>query len=232
MFFGVVARGQTYRNLLYLLLTFPLGLFYFTFLITGFSVSAGLIVVLIGIPLLISMLVVVNLLAHGERWLAVQLLGVNIPAPERSQSESPEGIQERLTDIFVDRWTWKGLVYLLIKFVTGLVWFILIVTLLSFAFSLLLAPLYYDTPGGSITLPWASITADVWIAKLTGAIYGSFVSITINTSIEGVDTLGEALVVSIIGFVILFTSLHILNGAARIAGSLAKVMLRAGTENQ
>jgi len=229
-FFGVVVRGQTYRNLIYLLLAFPLGLFYFTFLIIGFSLSAGLIFALIGIPLLIGMLVAVNLLARAERWLTVQLLRIDIPAPAPGQSESPDenGIWERLTAILADRRTWKGLVYLSVKIVTGLVWFVLIVTLLSFAVALLLAPLYYNAPGGSITLPWAAITADVWIAELTGAIYGSFVSVTIDTSIRVVDTLGEALLTSVAGLVVFFCSLHIFNGAARIAGGFARVMLRAG----
>ena len=34
-YFGVIVRGQTYLNLVYLALAFPLGLFYFVFLVTG-----------------------------------------------------------------------------------------------------------------------------------------------------------------------------------------------------
>jgi hypothetical protein len=35
-FFGVAARSQTYLNLLYLFLAFPLGLAYFIFLVTAY----------------------------------------------------------------------------------------------------------------------------------------------------------------------------------------------------
>jgi hypothetical protein len=34
-FFGVVARGDTYLNIIYLLLAFPLGIAYFVFLVSG-----------------------------------------------------------------------------------------------------------------------------------------------------------------------------------------------------
>ena len=36
-FFTVFLKGQTYLNMLYLLLSFPLGIIYFVILITGFS---------------------------------------------------------------------------------------------------------------------------------------------------------------------------------------------------
>ena len=36
-FFGVAIRGQTYLNLIYLSLSFPLGLVYFIVLVVGFA---------------------------------------------------------------------------------------------------------------------------------------------------------------------------------------------------
>ena len=38
-FFGVIAEPQSYINILYLLLAFPLGIAYFVFLVTGISVA-------------------------------------------------------------------------------------------------------------------------------------------------------------------------------------------------
>ena len=229
-FLGVVVRGQTYRNVAYLLLTFPLGLCYFVFLVTGFSLSLGLAVVLVGVPLLVGMLVAVNLLTRFERWLAGELLGVEIPVPE-DHTTSPDDVRERLRTILVDRRTWTGLVYLPTKFATGLVWFVLIVTLLVVSISLLLAPLYYDTAGVSITLPWASVVADVWVAETAGAIYGNFISVAVETSIERIDTLGEALLASAGGLVAVLCTLHLLNGAARVEGAFARTMLRARDES-
>ncbi len=44
-FFGVVARGQSYLNMIYLLLAFPLGVCYFVFLVTGLSLGIGLLII-------------------------------------------------------------------------------------------------------------------------------------------------------------------------------------------
>ena len=40
--FNVARRPQTYVNAFYLLLSFPLGIAYFVFLVTGLSVGFGL----------------------------------------------------------------------------------------------------------------------------------------------------------------------------------------------
>lgn len=50
-FFGVVAEPRSYLNIVYLLLAFPLGTFYFVFLVTGLSLGFGLIITLVGIPI-------------------------------------------------------------------------------------------------------------------------------------------------------------------------------------
>lgn len=48
-FFGVALQGRTYLNLLYLLIVFPLGIIYFTIVINGFSISIGLLILIIGV---------------------------------------------------------------------------------------------------------------------------------------------------------------------------------------
>ena len=39
MFFDVIVKPHTWRNVGYLLLAFPLGIFYFVFLVTGLSLG-------------------------------------------------------------------------------------------------------------------------------------------------------------------------------------------------
>ena len=53
-YFGVVAREETYLNLIYLVLAFPLGTVYFVFLVTGISVGIGTAIIWIGIPILLA----------------------------------------------------------------------------------------------------------------------------------------------------------------------------------
>ena len=50
----VVAQEETYLNLIYLLLAFPLATVYLSFLVTGLSVGFGTLIVGIGIPILLA----------------------------------------------------------------------------------------------------------------------------------------------------------------------------------
>jgi len=47
-FFGVFAEPQSYLNILFLFLGLPLGIAYFVFLVAGFSVGVGLVVIWVG----------------------------------------------------------------------------------------------------------------------------------------------------------------------------------------
>ena len=62
--FGVPFRAATWRSIAYELLALPLGIAYFVILVTGFSVGAGLAVVIIGLAVLA--LTVVALADHGR----------------------------------------------------------------------------------------------------------------------------------------------------------------------
>src|SRR2546426_11926458 len=79
--FGPATDAQTYRNLLYLLLSFPLGIAYVVFLITGLSLGTGLLVIFVGVPILIGMLFACQGLGAFERRLARSMLHLSIPSP-------------------------------------------------------------------------------------------------------------------------------------------------------
>jgi Putative sensor len=64
------AERRTYQILLYLVLGLPLGVFEFVLLVTGFSLGLGLLITLLGIPILIGTLLVAHALATFERRLA------------------------------------------------------------------------------------------------------------------------------------------------------------------
>ena len=54
--FGAVIEPQSYVNILYLFLVFPLGIVYFMFLVTGLSLGFGLLIIWAGIPILMLVL--------------------------------------------------------------------------------------------------------------------------------------------------------------------------------
>jgi hypothetical protein len=198
-FVGVVARPQTYRNLFYLAVAFPLGVAYFVVLVTGFSLGVGLAVTLVGIPILLATVWLVRALSLVERRLATTLLGVEIPDPEPATSEE---LWDRVVALLTSPVTWLGLVFLLGKFVLGIATFAVLAVLGALTFAFVTAPLYYD-------LPNAGVDVGVW----------------------QVTTFPEALVLSVLGVVFLFVSLHAVNGVAWGWGRIAAVLLDGSRES-
>ncbi len=203
-FFGVAVRGRTYLNALYLLLAFPLGLFYFIFLVTGLSLGVSLLIVWVGLFILVAVFAAWYGLAAFERQMAIGLLGEDIP-PMTRQDLSDKSLWQKFTATLGNSVTWKGLVYLFAKFPLGVFSFVAFVTLVSISGALLTAPLYYQFVHPQINLAWNSSWAytPIWV----------------------IDTLPEALAAFFIGVLLTVVSMHLLNGLAWVSGKFARVML-------
>ena len=200
-FFKVILEERIYLNLLYLLLAFPLGIFYFTFLVTGISLGIGLAITLFGIPLLFGMLLLWRVLGIFEREQAKVILKIDISdSPLKRSGKFWETIKAYLGDAF----TWKSLVYLFIKFPLGIFSFVVLVTLLSVALGFMAIPILY------------------YLTEI-GLLQGTF-CIT-PTNVCFINSYLSATVWGIVGVFMLFVFLHALNGLARVSGMLAKAML-------
>ncbi len=133
---------RTYTGLIYLLLAFPTGLIYFLFYVVGGSLGLGLVVILVGIPILFSLVTGTCVLAEFERGLARGLLGAEI-GPPRDLHHPPQTWRDRLFDM---NWV-REAIFLFLKFPLGLMTFVFTVTLTALSFSLIVAPLI---PGSAI----------------------------------------------------------------------------------
>ena len=78
-FFGVAADPRTYGALFYMLLSLATGIFYFTWVVTGLSLSAGLFILIIGIPFLVLFLATVRVLSLVEGRIVETMLGERMP---------------------------------------------------------------------------------------------------------------------------------------------------------
>ena len=207
---SVITRQQTYVNVFYLLLSFPLGIGYFVFLVTGLSVGFGLLVIWVGVPILALVLAGSWVLSRLEQEIANRVLRLDIPSiifPRTSNPLSADatglGFTERVfartwrqvKALLSDRLTWTGMVYLFLKFPLGVASFVIVVTLASVTASLLGAPFYY------------------WVGD------------GIDFGIWQVDQLWEALILMLAGVPSLFISLHLFNATAYVSGRIARVML-------
>jgi len=172
--FGVVADRQTYRNILYLCLAFPLGLVYYVVLVIGFTLGVGLAVLGVGVLILAGTLVGVRYIASFERTLANRLLGTSIGRRNDVHRERQSILATAKAYLGASS-TWRALGFVFSKFWIGILSFILLVSFLGTAVELLLMPLY---PGGVLNVQvfgWE--TADTFgtiigqaVAVPTGAI--------------------------------------------------------------
>ena len=146
-FFGVVVRPQTWLGILFHILAFPLGLFYFTFLVTGLSVGVGLVVVWVGIPILLVVAGAWWLFGAFERLQAQYLLGATVPQMPR-EWERVDGIWGKLRAHFGSGATWMDLLYLFAKLVFGTISFTLLVVAASTVGWFLAIPFFalFDVP--------------------------------------------------------------------------------------
>ncbi|NLA69357.1 MAG: hypothetical protein GX856_14165, partial [Gammaproteobacteria bacterium] len=78
-FFGVVADPRTWASLFYMVLALATGIFYFTWVVAGFSTSLGVSVTIIGVPLLILFFGSIRVLSLVEGRIVEVMLGERMP---------------------------------------------------------------------------------------------------------------------------------------------------------
>ncbi|MGZ3585147.1 MAG: sensor histidine kinase [Ktedonobacterales bacterium] len=138
----IVRRRQSYMNMLYLLMAFPLGLLYFLMFVIGFSVGTGLAFIGVGLLILLAMLGGAWWLGGFERELTMWWLDITIAPMRREQAETLRlTLWQRTTALLRNRITWTSLLYLLVKFPFGTLAFSIVFTLIALTAALLCAPL-------------------------------------------------------------------------------------------
>ncbi len=129
-------------TLTYLALTFPLGVAYFVFLITGLVLGLSLSIIWIGIPILLFMFASVRKMIIFERSMANELLRVNLPtAPSHHNTQRGwwMGIQQDVRDTHL----WNATAYLLLKMPLGILSFTLVIGLGAAALGFIVMPIVY-----------------------------------------------------------------------------------------
>jgi len=201
---GVAIEAQTYRNLLYLVLAFPLGMIYFSTLLFGFIFGLLLSVAVVGVGILVATVLGARLLAQFERWLANALLPVDLrePTDVRPASGTIGSVRTRLDAPS----TWRDLGFLALKFWVGILGILLFAFVLS-AIELVTAPLRYP------------------FAVELGTYNGEDVALSITS-------LPEALLAVPVGLLVGLVLLHLANGLAHLAGRMAVALLDGGDRQQ
>ena len=208
-FFGVYGDSRTWTALFYMLLALVTGVFYFTLTVTGLSMSAGLAVLIIGIPFFLLFVGFTRVLALAEGRLVEGLLGQRMPRrPVYPARNSP--IWERIKQMLIDRRTWTTMLYFLLMLPLGIFYFVIAVVGICVSIGLI---------GGSIAgiLLALNVGGGGWVLDDPAISYGSS------------PWAAPFLVVA--GVVLLTGVMHLIRAIGRGHGTFAKHLLVARTDD-
>jgi hypothetical protein len=184
---GAYADRRTWQVAAYLALGLPLGVLGFVLLVTGFSLGLGLLVTLLGIPVLVVTVLVARTLASFERRLAWSLLDAPMPlGGGRIPDEPVRGLWRRLLALFGAARTWWEIAFVFLRFPLGLIDFLVLTSVAALALSGFVQPIFVsagvhsqiagltiDTFGESLVLEPVSIVflaVGPWIVRWWGRI--------------------------------------------------------------
>ena len=172
-FFGIVLKIQSYKNILYLLGSFPLGVFYFIFLVIGVSTGLSLSIIWVGIPILLLVCACWLAFAKFERFIVINFLKEEIPIVEQ-KNIGDVGLWRYVGFILSDPFSWKSLLFLLLKFPLGIISFGFLVVLISLSVAFLSLPFSFRTiQFFQISIPMLSGQRIFEITNMKAAICGT-----------------------------------------------------------
>ena len=132
------------REAVYALAALPLGVLWFSVVVTMLALSAGLAITIVGLPLLLLTLGLVRAGAALERRWAELALGEAAPAAAgRSSLRGPEPWWRRLWALVSEAAVWREVLYLLLLLPAGIALFVATVTIWSIGLTGVTAPLWY-----------------------------------------------------------------------------------------
>ncbi|MEJ2719958.1 MAG: sensor domain-containing protein [bacterium] len=191
-FFGVFVEPRAYASLFYMFFALATGIFYFTWVVTGVSLSFGFLILIIGLPFIALFLLSVRGLSLVEGRVVEALLGVRMPRRAPS-SEKHLKIWNRVIRLFKDRRLWFTMVYMIVQLPLGIFYFTLFVTMIAFGLAGVAAPVWqygfgeptvnigdsvYFVPGW--LMPLVVVVGVLWLlltlhlARIFGRFHGAF----------------------------------------------------------
>jgi hypothetical protein len=192
-----------------MLLTLATGIVYFTLVVTGLSLSAGLAVLIIGVPFFLAFIGITRVISLGEGRLLEAITGERMP--RRPMHPGPkEGWWERIGAMLTDARTWTTLLYFVLMLPLGILYSTIAAIGLSIGVTLVSAPL-------------------VVLGKTFGWFADRFSGLTVSLGPDWLTLSGGSWTASvfmlILGIVVLTLLMHLARGIGRGHARLAKALL-------
>ena len=197
-FFGVAMDPHTYGALFYMLLSLATGIFFFTWVVTGLSLSVSLLILIIGIPILLLFLGSVRVLSLVEGRIIETMLGVRMPR-RPTYTDRSQGWMQRIGAMFSDGRTWLTMLYFVLMLPLGILYFTVATTLLSTSLALVFAP---------VVALFSNEAVGIWIDGVN--VGNSFWLWPVSVGV---------------GVLLLFGTLHLARGVGKLHGAMAKHLL-------
>jgi uncharacterized membrane protein len=138
-FFGIFLDARAYTSLFYMLLTLATGILYFVLVVVGLSLSAGLAILIIGVPFFLAFIGITRVISLGEGRLIEAITGERMPR-RPVHPGAPGGWWSRITAMLSDARTWTTLLYFVLMLPLGICYFVIATVGLSIGGNLALAP--------------------------------------------------------------------------------------------
>lgn len=198
-FCGIIAEPSAWAALLYMIFSLATGIIYFTWAVTGFSVSASMLILIIGVPLAWLFFLSFRGLAFVEGRIVEALLGARMPR-RAIFIRKGSGWWGSIKGIFSTGSTWSSFVYLILMLPLGVLYFTVFITLTAVSLALITDPIFelvLDIPVFDYPAVWWT---PVWLMPF----------------------------VVLLGVVLFLSTLHLAKLTGRLHGKLARTMLVSG----
>ena len=200
-FFGIATDPRAWTGLFYMLLAMATGIVYFTVVVAGLSISGGLALMIIGVPVVIAFVGLVRLLSLVEGRVVEVLLGERMPRRPLYVGRGQPWLS-RIGAMFTDPRTWSTMLYMLLMLPLGIAYFTTAVVGMTVSLGLV---------AGGIGSMLQNMGLDLFGARIEGDII--------------VAAPWEVPLVIAAGVLLFFTTLHLARLVGRVHGGLAKHLL-------
>lgn len=206
--FGVYTDPRAYASLFFMMLALATGIVYFTVTVVGLSLSAGLAILIIGVPFFLAFIGMTRAIALAEGRLIEAVSGERMPRRPRHPG-AKDSLWTRIVGMLSDWRTWSTLVYFVLMLPLGIAYFTVAVTGLSVGAAFVAAPI-------------------VAVLQHLGWLEGTWLYEGGHIEPEWLAGFWGLLLLFVLGVALVTLLMHLARGVGRLHAKLAKALLVAG----
>ena len=195
--FSVYADPKAWGSLFYMFIAFATGIAYFTWVVTGVSLSVSLSIFIFGLPLAMLFILSIRGIAWIEGRLVEALLGVRMPRRPRNTPNEGKFLNRLLT-LLKDKYTWFSMIYMVIQLGLGIIYFTITVTLFSVSLAITGIPILQEFFNQPVIM---ANNLQIWFPFWSYPL------------------------VILVGILLVTLTLHLIRGIGNLHGKYAKAML-------